>query len=311
MKREIISVKSAYGDLTIHATVTLPDNPPAGIVHIMPDLMESRARYDHLAAVLASYDYIAFTADYRGMGQSVDENHPLGHMDDEKGWINNLKDLNTFCQWFREKYRRLPYYLFAQGSGALIALSYVKRYEYEINGMILSGLPSYRTEFAFMMPSLQKKIKKEGPRTPNTKFMENYYGGFDRKFRKEKGKNLWYSEDPEIVEAFNNDPLCHPVLSNAAVQDLLFAFKDVYVNHDWHGLKKDMPILFMTGKNDVMADYPKGLKKAQDRIKKAGYKNLEQIVYQGKRSQPLFGKDNEEVYRDILLWYNKVTDQWN
>ena len=310
MKREIISIKSAYGDLVIKATVTVPDNPPIGIIHIMPDLLESRFRYDDFAAVLASYDYVAYTVDYRGTGQSVDENHPLGHFDDEKGWINNLKDLNTFCQWFREKYRRLPYYIFAQGTGTLIARSYLKRYEYEINGMILSGVPAYKPEFAMIKSLLPAVIKKEGPRKPNNSFMNWYYGGLDRKTKDRSDVNTWYSDDPAAVRQFNEDPLCGNTFTNAMTADLMFAFKDVYVNRDWHALKKSLPILFMTGKEDVMANYPKGIKNAQDILIKAGYTNLDQIVYQNKRSNPLFGNANEEVYRDVLLWYNKVTDSY-
>lgn len=308
MKREVISIQSDYEDLVMHATVTIPDHYPIAIVHVMGGFGESRYLYDDLCTVLASYGYVTICTDYRGHGQSIDARHPLGHMADQNGWIDNLKDQNVFAEWIRENYRRLPYYVYAEGLGTIVARSFLKRYEYQINAMIFCSLPAYHQALMVQRTMLERDMKKSGPQAACTWFTSRMRRRLDARTRQKGVENAWLSSDPSVISRYNTDSLSGFDFSNRTTADLIFGYKDVYVNKDWHPLKKKLPILILTGEQDVLAEYPRGLQKSIDWILKSGYSNLEKIDYPQMRSKLSLGQGSEAVYRDIILWYNQVTE---
>lgn len=311
MKREIISIRSSYEGLTLHATVTFPDSEPLGIVQIMPRITESRFLSDNLATVLASYDYVTICVDYRGHGQSTDANHPLGHMSDSNGWMNNLRDQSVFCEWIRGKYRHLPFYLLAEGCGCLVALSFLKRFEYQINGLVLCGIPVNRPEYILWQTLLEHDAEKKGLREPAEGFAKYLSDRLNRKTGEKNVPAAWLSRDPSVRERYNADSLSGFYFSNRGALDLLFGFRDFYVNKDWHALKKDLPILLLTGEEDPCVEYPKGFEKAGDRIESCGYRQIEENTYPGMRADIVSCQGSENVLRDLLLWYNKITESIN
>ena len=304
MKREIISITSNYDNLELHASVTIPDIKPLAIVQIMPPLMESRYFYDDLAAVLASYGYVVLTADYRGHGQSINGEHPLGYFAENDGWIKNIKDQNMFCQWIRERYRHLNYYLFAAGFGTYVALSYLKRYEYEVSAMVLANVPSEIKWLSLYKPFIEQNIKSQGSKAPCKPFTDKVFRNLEKKHK--CSLNSWLSDDQNIVDRYNTDALCGFDLPNQAVLDLLFGQQDIFVNKDWQVLKKELPILLLNGQKDLLTHYPEGLKQISNRLNKVGYQNLESKVYPEFKADLVNGNNKNVVYEDLILWYNKI-----
>lgn len=65
------------------------------------------------------------------------------------------------------------------------------------------------------------------------------------------------------------------------------------------------PIYFMSGSEDPVGDYGKGVKKAYECFRKAGVKDVSMKLYDGGRHEMLNEINRDEVYRDILSWLNK------
>ena len=307
MKREIITVESEYENLVIHATVTIPDGNPVGVVHIYPGLTESRSMYNDLSIVLASYQYVTLCADYRGHGDSVDDKHPLGHMSDEDGWMKNLKDMNIFCQWIREKYRHLPYYIFSSGMGTLIARSFLKRFEYEVSGIIMADCPNVLLDSRIIKKASAAFEGFGKPFSENKTFTRLLTRGVSQNFAGSDVENAWYSADPEVCRKYNEDPSCGFHFSKRMTRDLMFGVEDACVFKDWHVLKSELPILLLNGEDSAWTGGEDGISRTGDFLRMRGYHSIEKIDYPGRRSNLVDGKGNEEVLQDILIWYNKVT----
>ncbi|MDD6467130.1 MAG: alpha/beta hydrolase [Erysipelotrichaceae bacterium] len=308
MKRETIAIKSYYDGLKVQATLTIPDIEHKGIVFIIYDCMENRSMYDQISTVLASYGYVVIIPDQRGHGLAIDEEHPYGYFADKNGWIVNLKDNSRFAQWIRKQYRHLPFFLFGHGMGSLIARSYLKRYEYEIDGLLLSGSCSYAKFLIIAEKMLFLEQKKKDGKQPSKWFYQTYYQSFNHKL-KEKDEFAWMSQDVEVIDQFRLDPTCgHPLTIQGAL-DYCFGMKDVYINQDWHVLKRQLPVLFLVGKEDVIADYPKGIEFAMKKMQQIGYQKLQLYTYDQKRHILVQGTDAEFVYSDVIMWLNQRVEE--
>lgn len=304
MKRETIALNSLHDNLKLYASVTIPDLELKGVVHIMHGLMECKELYNELAAVLASYGYVVMVCDQRGHGQSYDDEHPLGYFDEKDGWILNLKDNNRFARFIRERYRNLPYFILGCGVGSLIARAYLKRYEYEISGVILSNSLPYTPLVTIAKGMLGRSINEKNSKSPANFYVHQFYNDVKRKL-KTKNDCVWLSNDEEVIAYYNQLPTCGHIPTHRLLQDVLFGYQDVYVNKDWHPVKKQLPILFLAGNQDPCIDYPKGIVYSINKMKESGYQNIEYFDYPNRRHLLFLGLDKEFVYSDFILWLNQ------
>ena len=93
--------------------------------------------------------------------------------------------------------------------------------------------------------------------------------------------------------------------TNRGFYDLLDGMQDVYTRSDWRILKKEMPILFVVGEDDVCADVGTGFKHALNHLSKVGYSKIEANIYQNMRHEILNEKEKKIVYKDILTWLSQ------
>ena len=67
-------------------------------------------------------------------------------------------------------------------------------------------------------------------------------------------------------------------------------------------MNKDKPVYFMSGKEDPVGDYGKGVDKAYQAFCKAGIKNVTMRLYPEGRHEMLNETNKDTVYADILSW---------
>ena len=68
------------------------------------------------------------------------------------------------------------------------------------------------------------------------------------------------------------------------------------------GISRDLPILLMSGSEDPVGNYGKGPKAVYDQYKKIGIKDVNLIMYEGFRHEPLNDTIRNEVYENIYSW---------
>ena len=108
-----------------------------------------------------------------------------------------------------------------------------------------------------------------------------------------------------MIAYYNQLPTCGHIPTHRLLQDVLFGYQDVYVNKDWHPVKKQLPILFLAGNQDPCIDYPKGIVYSINKMKESGYQNIEYFDYPNRRHLLFLGLDKEFVYSDVILWLNQ------
>ena len=310
MKSETVKITSNYDGLVLYGTVYEPDDEPKAIVQIIHSLFEHREYYDELARILCHYGYVVVVSDLRGHGDSVDLLHPLGHVDAKNGWMMNLVDTNRFSSMIREKYRRLPFFLLGHSMGSLVARSFLKRFEYEIDGVILTNCPYFDKKFYIIEKIEKLHLRLEGPNEPDTGFWTRYTSSFDKGFNEEE-TDRWMCSDMEFVRTYRKDPKSQALPTTSMVNDLLFGFRDVFVYEDWHPLKKKLPVLILGGQDDVCARGIDGVKQVHQRLRDVGYTNIQYCLYPEFRHNIFHEYQRQTVYGDIIRFLNSILETTN
>ena len=67
-------------------------------------------------------------------------------------------------------------------------------------------------------------------------------------------------------------------------------------------MNKDMPVYFISGDDDPVGEYGKGVLRAYNGFLKAGLSDVTLKLYHGARHEILNEINKQEVYNDVLSW---------
>ena len=68
---------------------------------------------------------------------------------------------------------------------------------------------------------------------------------------------------------------------------------------------KELPILMISGKDDPCTGGEKGREDSENRLRRAGFRELEIVTLEGMRHEILNESGRKEVFRRILAFMNK------
>lgn len=178
--------------LNIAGTYWEPDVDVKGSVCLIHGLGEHRGRYRHVSEFLNTAGYALLAADMRGHGESEGQRGHTPSMD------ALLEDISKQLEETRVRAPETPIFLYGHSLGGTLVLSYCLRLHPQINGVIATG-PLLRP--GFNPPGWKLTLGRTMRNLLPTLAMSN---GLDRD---------GLSRDPEVVHAYNTDPLVHDRVS--------------------------------------------------------------------------------------------------
>lgn len=300
MIKEEFTLKSAYDGLDISCAAYFPDEnaeTAKGVVQLVHGMCEYKERYENFAEFLTDHGYIVFSHDHRGHGKSVKNEEDLGYFGDKKGRAI-VDDTAIVTDEIKKRYPDLPLTLFGHSMGSLVVRAYLKKYEGEIDKLIVCGSPS-KNSLAGTGLFLNGIISAfKGERHRSGTMAKASTGGGDDEFPNE-GRNAWLTRDEAVVEKYNADPKCNFTFTCNGFSNLLHLVKETYKNN-YPVSCPDLPIFFIAGGDDPVIQNAEKWEKAQEFLRKAGYKNVSGKLYEGMRHEILNEIGKEEVYADVL-----------
>ena len=137
---ETFSVPGASDNVLLSTLVIAPESPKA-VLQLVHGMAEHKERYIPFMNYLAEMGYACVICDLRGHGASVTDKEDLGWMG--KGGMTALvDDVLRITDWAKTKYPGLPFFLMGHSMGSMIVRSYIKRFDKELDGLIVCGSPS-------------------------------------------------------------------------------------------------------------------------------------------------------------------------
>lgn len=275
-----------------------PITPPKGIVQMAHGMAEHKERYLEFMNFLARHGYIAIIHDHRGHGKSIRSKEDRGYFYEEKAEYI-VEDLHDITLSLKARYPKLPVYLFGHSMGSLVVRKYIKKYDKDIDKLIVCGSPSKNplAPFAISLVNFVEKFKGDHHRSA---FINNLaFNGYDKKFD-ENNPNCWLSENKDNVLEYNENENDGFIFTCNGFKNLFTLMKDVYDEKGWAKNHLDLPILFIAGANDPVIISKEDWRQAQVFLNQIGYKNIKGKLYANMRHEILNEIRKEDVMNDIL-----------
>lgn len=250
----------------------VPAEKPEAFLVWIPGFAEHKDRYTHFAGWMAEQKVSFVSVDLRGHGQS----------DGKRGFVKKFEgyflDVDALLQWTRDVAGDLPFFFGSHSMGGLVAARYLERGQLSrpIHGAVMTspflglGVP---------VPGWKKALAKTvsgiipGAAVP---------AGLDPAL---------LSHDPDIVDAYKNDPL---VFTKATARWFMEVVKhQADVISDASRIK--LPIFVGQGGGDQIVD----VKASRSFFDNLGSEDKKYVEYEDYYHEVLNEVKKERVYQDI------------
>ena len=296
-------------NLPDYATIYIPDESTEirGTVQIIHGMAEHQRRYKDFSEFLKSSGYVVATSDLRGHGVNVKREADLGYVGDN-GASNIVSDCHDMTKIICERCPNVPYVMIGHGMGALVAMAYFKKYDYFLNGLILSGMPADKSRMSDRL-NVRMNLASKGEYYRSHSLYSSIYGSYANSFAKEGSKAAWLSADPEVWEAYDSDPRCGFVYTINGYKTYLDLLDNSYSRGSWILKNMHVPIRIIAGSRDVCAGNKHKLSRIASHFRAHEYDNVETQLIHGLRHDIYNGEGCEKAYDYILNELDKISQE--
>lgn len=305
MKKTGLYLPSSDAVHQIHVILWEPDSAPKAVLQIVHGMVEHIDRYDHFARFLVDAGYAVLGHDHLGHGKSVRNESEFGHFTDKNGAACLVADILRVTREGKQLFPDCPHLIMGHSMGSFFTRRYLADYSQCVDGAIIMGtgyVSAFVARFGKAVASLIALCR--GRNYHSALMTKLFMHGNESPFSSE-GKYGWLSRDKANQAVYEADPLCRFSFTVGAYADFFDCMIDLAHKKHFERIRKDLPVLFVTG-----ADDPVGGGKAATAVerdfRKLGLTDLEKHVYLGLRHEILNEAERDTVYMDILRWMDRV-----
>lgn len=276
---------------------------PMGHVHIVHGMAEHIARYGEFAQFLVSHGFAVSGHDQRGHGKTAERNGVQGYFGEQKGFDRVVKDVEEVIAEVQNQIGPLPLILFGHSMGSFVARRYIQLHSQDISRAVLSGSggnPGAAGKAGLVAALAAAKAK--GKDQPSALLGKMTFGSFMKPFKDEESPFAWLSRDQNEVAAYEADPMCGFPSTNQFYVDLFTGLALIHKNAEVGKIRKDLPMLLISGSNDPVGANGEGIFKAAKQYAEAGLSDVTVYLAEDARHELLHETDKEKHFETILEW---------
>ena len=275
------------------------------VLQISHGMCEHKERYIPFMDYMAEQGYLCIIHDHRGHGKSIRSKEDLGYFY-QNGGESLVEDLHQITEQIKEQYPKLPYFLFGHSMGSLAVRCYIKKYDTELDGLVVCGSPS-ENAMAGVGMRIDKVVQTYRGGHGRSSIIDKVFSkGFEKAFEEENTPHAWICSDQTVVAAYNADPLCNFTFTLNGYEALLWLVKQTYSMQGWEVRNSSLPIYFISGEEDPCMVDRKKFFEAVERMQKIGYTQVSSKLYPKMRHEILNEIGKENVYKEISAYFDSV-----
>lgn len=274
-----------------------------GIVQIVHGVSEHMGRYDEFAKFLNDYGFEVWGHDHPGHGMTSGR-HGSCPSDAMSTLLGGMAEV-------REEIRRnepeLPLILFGHSMGSFLALRTVELYPDTYDAVILSGTSGKLNPVVIAAAEGLGNILLKR-RTENNRFdlHKMLFKMYNSKIKNTRTRFDWINSIPDEVDKYIADPDCGFKMDNDFIHSLINGISVYYKNSEVSKIRKNIPVLLISGTNDPLGDMGKGIIRLAKQLKAVGLKEIYLRLYEGSRHEILHDRSKKDVMNDILEFIENV-----
>lgn len=296
--KEQMTLNSRVDGLGISVIAVMPDSEPRAVIQLSHGVCGCKERFLPFMEFMAGHGIACVAGDHRGHGASVRDIKDLGYMY-EGGYMAMVDDMRQITEWIHRNFPLKPVFLLGHSMGSMAARVYAKYDDSEIDGLILTGSPSWNPlskvgKFLtgiMCMVGLSHVRMSLSQRISSMRYNWTFVG---------EGRQAWTCSDPYVRKQFSDNPLCNFALTANGSYNVMCLMGETYDDGRWTMSNPSMPILFISGADDPLMINESRFHRSAQNICNRGYTNVTSMIYPSMRHEVLNEIGKEEVWNDIL-----------
>ena len=298
--------RSANHKNRIHYYIFEPENDLRAILQITHGWKDYIERNEELIQFFTDHGVMVCGCDFIGHGRSSRE-EDLGQLEEEDGWSCLVKDVKRLASYIRREHPGVPFFLYGHGMGSLVT-RLCCLHESHWDGVILSGTSS-RQKYcrrAILFTAVMRRFKGLNHRS---RLVENMiYRRLNRKYRGERDYLSWFSADEDVRERYGADKRSQFQFTLSAYENIFKMLELVSTKKWYHSIDRELPILLVSGKDDPIGNFGKGIEEIYGRLSGEGC-CIEMKLYDGIRHELQGDPDREIIFNDMLNWMKNYAEE--
>ncbi len=287
---------------TIHAIEWTTEKPKA-VLQIVHGMCEYIDRYDEFAEFLSSQGIYVVGNDHLGHGESVVSNDDYGYFADTAGNAYLLGDIHSLRKITKEKYPDIPYFILGHSMGSFLIRQYIQLDGEGLSGAIIMGTGDQATKLLEIGKSLCEQLARTyGWRHRSSLVNAIAFGSYNKKIKNPKSLKDWITHDEVLLDKYINDPWCTFTFTLNGFYNMFYSIGEAQDPRMVSHTPKDLPILVVSGNEDPVGNYGKGVLEAYKLFENAGIEDISLKLYEEMRHEVLNEVGCREVYNDLLQW---------
>lgn len=305
MEKREFTVKSSDGITDIHVVQWSPENERIrGVVQIAHGITEHMGRYEEFAKYLTERGMVVIGNDHIGHGKSINREQKEMYFGKEKSWFYVTKDFYNLYKLAKETYLNLPYTILGFSLGSFVVRTFlIEHPEEKVDKVVLIGT-GQTSKAELYLGKLMSKLESNKVGEDNYTEMidklalENY----NKNFNLNRTKCDWLCSNEQAIDEYMDDMLVGKHVSCGLFRELLNGMLYTTRCKNIKKMNKKIPILLISGKDDAVGEFGKGIEKLEKILKKVGIKDITVKIYDGLRHDILHEKEYKEIYKYIYNW---------
>lgn len=296
---------SKDGRTPVHAVRWVPESGNCrAILQIIHGMTEFIERYEPFAQYLAEHDVLVVGHDLIGHGQSVLTKKDWGFFAHGNPAVILLQDMHKLRLIMQREYKGVPYFMLGHSMGSFLLRSYLSSRGKGLSGAIIMGTGFTDPRMSQTGITLANLLAKVYGWRHRSSLLTKIALGSNRRFDMtgEHPENSWLTRDVNIARWYYKQPACTYVFTLNGYLALFETVKHCCLQKNADRIRKKLPMLLVSGAEDGVGDYGKGVEKAWEMYHKAGIKDLKMVLYKNDRHEILNELDRDQVFADLLGW---------
>lgn len=285
-------------------TLFSPETAKATLL-IVHGMQEHSGRYAEIAEYFANQGIAVLTYDHLGHGKSVKDKNEIGFFQLDKPDERLIADAEMMADHLAGQYPDVPHFILGHSMGSFITRCLLQRASKKFAGAIITGtggpLPGIDLLRGYL--SIANAIAPKHRTFLNSVFTKVN----NKQFKKDKdfGDTSWLSVNPKNRRAFEQDELCGIPFTHNAFYTLFTVYKRATARNWAASISPTFPFLFVSGQNDPIGDFGKGVTLTINHLKSDGFQDVDAKIYPEMRHEILNEEIREQVLSDIHDWMLK------
>ena len=298
---------SKDGNTEIHTIEWKPEGEVRAVLQICHGMVEYIRRYDEFAQFLCGEGYYVVGNDHLGHGKSIQAKSEYGFFNEKYGNACVLGDMHTLRQRTEKKYPGVPYFMLGHSIGSSLLRQYIQMYGNGLSGAVLMGTVADHKKAALLFGKrLCRVMAAFRGWHYRSKMVDNLVlGAYNKKFKPARTRADWITSDNENLDMYVADPLCSFMSTVNAYYNVFSGMIGIQRKESVYMIPKGLPVLFVSGADDPVGEFGKGVRKIYEKYRAAGIRDVTLRLYTGDRHEILNETDRDQVYKDLLGWFEK------